>query len=117
MGNQFVNKHDIVLMPFPFDDLSSGKLRPALCLTAEIGTLRHVIMAYVTSRVSPDLKPSDVVVADSHPDFAETGLDETSTVRLHRLITVRASVIVHHLGSLPVAFHAEVETKIKALFD
>lgn len=112
-----MNKNDIVLMPFPFDDLSSGKLRPALCLTAEMGTLRHVIMAYITSRVPSDLRPSDVVVADSHPDFGETGLDTTSTVCLHRLLTVRASVIVHHLGALPAAFHAEVEAKVKQLFD
>lgn len=31
-------KYRIVLVPFPFDDLSGSKLRPALCLTDVIGS-------------------------------------------------------------------------------
>ena len=34
-----MTKGKIVLLPFPFDDLSTAKLRPAVCLTAaSIGT-------------------------------------------------------------------------------
>ncbi len=28
-----MNKGKVVLVPFPFDDLSSTKVRPAVCLT------------------------------------------------------------------------------------
>jgi len=32
-----MTKHKVVLVPFPFDDLSSTKVRPAVCLTDLIG--------------------------------------------------------------------------------
>lgn len=40
----------IVLVPFPFDDLSSTKVRPAVCLTDAIGPHQHVVLAFITSR-------------------------------------------------------------------
>ena len=39
----------IVLVPFPFDGLSSAKVRPALCLTDPIGPHRHVVLAFITA--------------------------------------------------------------------
>jgi len=30
-------KHKVVLVPFPFDDLSNTKVRPAVCLTEPVG--------------------------------------------------------------------------------
>jgi mRNA interferase MazF len=40
----------VVLVPFPFDDLSSTKVRPAVCLTNPIGPHRHVIVAFISSQ-------------------------------------------------------------------
>ena len=37
-------KGKVVLVPFPFDDLSSSKVRPAICLTEAIGVHRHVVL-------------------------------------------------------------------------
>jgi len=39
-------KNSIVLVPFPFDDFSVLKVRPAICLTSEIGKYNHVIIAF-----------------------------------------------------------------------
>lgn len=38
-----MTKGKIVLVPFPYDDLSTNKLRPALCLTNPVGGRRQVI--------------------------------------------------------------------------
>jgi len=45
MESLSVTKHKVVLVPFPFDDLSSSKVRPAVCLTNPIGPHRHVYTA------------------------------------------------------------------------
>ncbi len=42
-------KNSIVLVPFPFDDFSESKVRPAICLTSEIGKYHHIIIAFITS--------------------------------------------------------------------
>jgi hypothetical protein len=44
-------KGKIVLIQFPFDDLSASKVRPAYCLTQPIGNYQHIIFALITSRI------------------------------------------------------------------
>ena len=55
-------KNSIVLVPFPFDDFSVSKVRPALCLTSEIGKYNHVIIAFITSKMPEDLIESDMIL-------------------------------------------------------
>jgi len=69
----------VVLVPFPFDDLSTAKVRPAVCLTDPIGPHRHVILAFITSRIPTDLLESDLVLDSSLTNFATTGLRVSST--------------------------------------
>ena len=64
----------VVLLPFPFDDLSGQKVRPAVCLTDAIGTHRHLVVAFITSTVPTTLEPTDILLAPGTPDFASTGL-------------------------------------------
>jgi mRNA interferase MazF len=37
MADRFMTKGRIVLVPFPFDDMTASKVRPAVCLTDPIG--------------------------------------------------------------------------------
>ena len=111
-----MTKHKIVLVPFPFDDLSSTKIRPAVCLTDAIGPHKHVILAFITSRVPDELLPTDFVIADNALEFAVTGLRISSTLQLHRMITVTTGIIARELGELPATMQAEVEKRLKALF-
>ena len=55
-------KNTIVLVPFPFDDFSVTKVRPALCLTNEIGKYNHVIIAFISSKIPDDLIESDNII-------------------------------------------------------
>ncbi len=45
-------KHKIVLVPFPFDDFTGIKVRPAVCLTHKITGYNHVVIAFLTSQIS-----------------------------------------------------------------
>lgn len=53
-----MTRYKVVLVPFPFDDLSSSKVRPAVCLTDPIGPHHHVILAFITIDVSISVPPS-----------------------------------------------------------
>ena len=55
-------KRRIVLVEFPYDDLSDRKLRPAYCLTDPVGEHRHIILALITSRIPPQLLETDMVL-------------------------------------------------------
>ena len=106
----------VVLVPFPFDDLSGQKVRPAVCLTEAIGTHRHVVLAFITSVVPATLEPTDILLAPGTPDFARTGLHAPSALRLHRMVTVSAAIIQRQLGVLTPGLQAQVQQRMRTLF-
>ena len=107
-----MTKGKIFLVPFPYDDLLANKLRPAACLTHPLGARRHVILAYITSRLPTNLLETDIVLATSHPDFAASGLRVPSTIRLHQLVTVSTVVVQRELGELSLDTQAQIAEKL-----
>lgn len=95
-----MTKYKVVLVPFPFDDLSVTKVRPAICLTDPIGSFRHIVLAFVTSHVPSSPLSTDVILNASDKNFVATGLRVSSTVQLHRMTTITASLIQRELGIL-----------------
>ena len=55
-------KGKVVLVPFPFDDLSTTKVRPAVCLTDPVGPHCHVIIAFISSRTPTNLLETDLIL-------------------------------------------------------
>ena len=111
-----MTKYKVVLVPFPFDDLSSSKVRPAVCLTDPIGPHHHVILAFITSRVSNEPLASDLVLCSDDPGFAFTGLRVSSMLQLHRLMTATTALIRRELGQLPPGMQTEVNDRLRELF-
>ncbi|NET61420.1 MAG: type II toxin-antitoxin system PemK/MazF family toxin [Symploca sp. SIO2E6] len=95
-----MTKYKIVLVPFPFDDLSSTKVRPAVCLTDPITPKKHIVIAFITSKVLSVSLPTDIILNKSDSEFVLTGLRVSSTLRLHRLTTITTSIIKRELGQL-----------------
>ncbi|MCI0561022.1 MAG: type II toxin-antitoxin system PemK/MazF family toxin [Nitrososphaera sp.] len=112
-----MTKGKVVLVPFPFDDLSSSKVRPAVCLTNPAGPHRHVVLAFITSRIPSDLGETDIILDSLQPGFSLTGLRVSSTLRLHRLVTVSTSLILRELGELPSDIQDSVSEKLRILFE
>ena len=110
-------KGKVVLLPFPFDNLSVAKVRPAVCLTEPIWPYKHVVLAFITSQISPDILDTDLVLDARRADFALTGLKDSSTLRLHRLMTVTTSLIRRELGGLSSSMKEEVDKRLRNLFE
>jgi mRNA interferase MazF len=80
-----MTKHKVVLVQVPFDDLSSAKVRPAVCLTEPIGPHQHLILAFVSSRIPASPLSTDLLIDSSDADFAAgraAGLIRASTASL-----------------------------------
>lgn len=106
----------VVLLPFPFDDLSAAKVRPAVCLTEPVGPHRHVVLAFVSTRIPGELLETDLVLDPTHADFPSTGLKVPSVLRLHRLMTASTSLIRRELGELSPGLRASVGDRLRKLF-
>ena len=109
-------RHSVVLVPFPFDDLTGQKVRPAVCLTDPVGVHRHVVLAFITSVLPGAPEPSDVLLTPATAGFAGTGLRVASAVRLHRMVTVSATIVRRRLGVLPANVQTEVARRLRTLF-
>ena len=112
-----MTKHKVVLARFPFDDLSSAKVRPAVCLTEPIGPHQHLILAFVSSRIPANPLDTDLLIDSSDADFAATGLRVSSTLQLHRLMTVTRALLRRELGALSPVMHAQVQKRLRELFE
>jgi mRNA interferase MazF len=110
-----MTKGKVVLVPFPFDDLSTLKVRPALCLTEPIDPNRHIIVAFVTSRIDPELSATDILLDPTQPDFATTGLKVASTLKLYGVITVTTTLVRRELGLLSSAQQVLVDDGLRRL--
>ena len=75
------------------------------------------MIAFITSQRPQDIEPSDVELSSDHPEFASMGLRVFSTLRLHRMMTISTSLILRELGEIPSDVQAEVNNKIKDLFE
>lgn len=81
---------EIWLVKFPFSDLSSTKLRPALILAVH---REEVIILGIFSKIpSGNLRNVWIVIEDNLSLFAQTGLKKTSLVRADKIATVSKSV-------------------------
>ena len=82
----------MVVVPFPFSDLSQTKRRPALVATDLVGD--DLVLCKITSR-----KPRDAYAVEINVvDFLEGGLKRPSYFRTNRLFTADHRVISYKLG-------------------
>ena len=96
---------DIVVTPFPFDDLSASKLRPALIL-AETWPSRYLVVA-ITSQ---EKRVMQGAVEITGADLAEGTLMKTSYIRPDIWFTADESILVRKLARLkPEAHHALID--------
>jgi mRNA interferase MazF len=102
-------KGEIVLVNFPFSDLSQTKLRPALVLAeAEYGDL---LLCQITSKTYGDRNAVQIDQAD----FRSGSLPLTSYARPGRITTAADSLVVRPLGLLTESKRAEIAAAIANL--
>lgn len=86
-------KGDVVVVPFPFSDLSATKRRPALVVAS---TGSDLILCQITSQSVRD----GYAVSLHKQDFASGGLKQESNIRPNRLFTADEQLILYRAGQL-----------------
>jgi mRNA interferase MazF len=82
---------DIVLVPFPFTDLTRPKVRPAVVVSSLLfnSTSPDVILAAISSRIPPTLADTELIIRQGSTRFPATRLHVSSMIRATKLITIR----------------------------
>ena len=87
-------KGDIVVVPFPFSDLSTSKRRPAIVLADIIGD--DLILSQITSRNVSD----DISIAIAQNDVTNGTLSVASNIRPNKLFTADENIVLYKIGTL-----------------
>jgi mRNA interferase MazF len=88
---------DVVLVPFPFTDLSSSKRRPALVISPDAfnDQMEDVVVAAITSQLT-----SEHAVTINQSDCVDGMLPKVSVVKLAKVFTIHSTLVIKKLCAL-----------------
>lgn len=106
-GGTMYEQKDIVLMPFPYSDLTSSKLRPALIISNnKLNKTEDRICVLVTSM------PSDNGILIEKDSFISDKLPFKSWVKPHRIFTINEKIIKKKLCSININLYKKVLSEV-----
>ena len=99
-------KGDVIVVPFPFSDLTQSKRRPALVVAQLEGD--DLILCQITSQQVRDR----YALALTDEDFETGSLRQTTNIRPNRLFTADTHIVLYQIGHLKVQKLDTVISKI-----
>lgn len=113
MSNIIYHQREIVLVPFPYSDLSTSKKRPALIVSnsAYNQQFRDVIICVITSK-----RLADKFSVPLDHDNLEIGmLPEPSVVKVHKLFTLQQDRILKKFSVVTPEYFENIIATLQSL--
>lgn len=103
--------NEIWLVSFPFSDLTSHKLRPALVIAIH---REEIIILGIFSKIpGENLRETWVFISAQDDEFNQTGLKKSSLIRADKIATVNQAVFQKRLGVSPSELIKKVNLALK----
>ena len=111
-GRSFIalRRGDVVLVPFPYAELTTTKTRPALIVSGQVfaSAERRITIAAITSNVAAHRNPTSYEL----PDWTAVGLKKPSVVTAW-LATISPQLVQFKVGRLKARDLREVEKRLR----
>lgn len=95
-------KGDIVVLPFPYSDLSNSKRRPALVMANLEGD--DIILCQITSQFVKD----NYAIKLDHSGFEKGSLNKLSNIRPNRIFTADKNIVIRKTGTIKQSIFRQV---------
>lgn len=102
-----MKKGDIILLPFPFTDLSGSKNRPALVLI--VGSI-DITVSFISTQLHWKERTDITIQANSN-----NGLKKESLIRLSKIATIDNDLILGKLGEIDVNIYNQLNSNLRTL--
>ncbi|MBI1917483.1 MAG: type II toxin-antitoxin system PemK/MazF family toxin [Planctomycetes bacterium] len=114
-----MNRGDVVIADFPFQDVPGSKVRPAVVVQndADNQTLANTILAMITGNLANVGRATNVLVAPSTPEGASSGLHGPSLIKCGNPATVRQQRVLRVIGRLSDVLQQSVNDALKAALE
>jgi len=93
-----IRRGDILLLSFPFTDMQTRKVRPALVVSSNSFNRksRDAVFVFITTKEYSS--PFDIRINETDPGFQKTGLKSSSTLRTSKLMCLEQKLARRRLG-------------------
>ncbi|MEP7169114.1 MAG: type II toxin-antitoxin system PemK/MazF family toxin [Bacteroidota bacterium] len=108
-----MNSGEIVLIPFPFSEVSNVKVRPAVILFLTKDKYRDITVCAITSVISSKLSKAEFIISPS----LTNGLRVVSVVKVDRIVTLKKNKVIAKLGKLSIAENRKLKSIYLSLMD
>lgn len=111
------NRGNIILVPFPFTDLSRTKLRPALIINDDKLKSGDVAVVFISSLLPRKSVKTDFVLLKDDFDFKRTNLRATSVFKVGKIATLDKKIILGKLGQITPRIQKEIDKRLKTFLN
>jgi mRNA interferase MazF len=87
---------DIVLIPFPFAELTNKKVRPAAVVCETKDNYKDLVLCAISSVVPSDLSENEMLLRVDK----ENGLRKDSVLKIDRIVTAKKQDVIAKIGKL-----------------
>ncbi len=98
-----MKESEIVIAVFPQSD-GTSKRRPALILR-EMPPFRDFLICGISTQLRQEVKDFDEIISSTDKDFAASGLDSDSLIRLGFLLVLPRPQIIGSIGEISAERH------------
>ena len=106
---------DVLLVPFPFTNLSNAKQRPALVISSDrLNSEREdLLLVAISSQVKNPASWDEFLIPPD--DLASCGLPKSSIIKLAKMVSLHRSLVIKRIGSMPASTLVEISRLIREL--
>jgi len=104
---------EIILIPFPFAELTEKKVRPAIVLAQTKDKYKDIIIAAISSVIPKELGVNEILIKASK----RNNLRKDSIIKVDRIITLKREDKITNLGTLTKEEITLLKEKFLGLID
>lgn len=87
---------DILLVPFPFSELTDFKVRPAVVISTTKDKYNDVIVSAISSVLPESVSPNEIIIESN----TINNLRIKSVIKVDRIVTIKKEIVITKLGVL-----------------
>ena len=106
-----MHKGTIILVPFPFTDLSGHKVRPAIVLYSQ-NKGNDCVVCFVSSKDNEKIGTLDLKVTPT----PQNGLKVDSVIKVTKLATLEKRIAIGEIGTLEKSVIKNIDSVLKKVF-
>lgn len=104
----------IILVKFPFTDLTDFKFRAAMILS-NISIINDFIISFISSQIKVYDEKTDLII--NPKEQTESGLKTISVLKLSKIMTLNSSLFYGEIGNIDDNFLLIIKKKLKVIFE